>query len=100
MNKDYLVMLNVPPDIEELVVDCLLLLEREQGFCSFPIYSHHHENKGLSLAEQVSGRQKKLRFQMIIDARGLSDLLAQLQQKFSGSGIAYWIFPITESGII
>ncbi|MFZ2725309.1 MAG: DUF3240 family protein [Methylococcaceae bacterium] len=100
MNKNYIVMLNVPPDLEELVVDCLLLLERDHGFCTFPLYSHHHESKGLSLAEQVSGRQKKIRFQMIIDAKGLADLLAQLQEKFSGSGISYWVFPITESGVI
>jgi hypothetical protein len=100
MNKDYILMLNVPPSLEEAVVDCLLLLERNHGFCSFPMYSHHHENKGLSLAEQVSGRQKKIRFQMIVDAHSLTQILAQLQQSFLDAGIAYWVFPITDSGII
>ena len=100
MNKNYIIMLNAPPSLEESMVDCLLLLEHDLGFCSFPIYAHHHENKGLSLGEQVSGRQKKLRFQMVVSAPALADLLAQLQQKFTGAGIDYWVLPMTESGKI
>ncbi len=99
-NKEYLVTLNVPPGLEELVVDCLLLLESEQGFSSFPVNAHHHENKGLSLAEQVSGRQKKIRFQMYVAEESLTTLLAQLKNEFSGAGIQYWVLPVIENGII
>ncbi|SJM94245.1 conserved hypothetical protein [Crenothrix polyspora] len=99
-NKEYLVTLNVPPGLEELVVDCLLLLESEHGFSSFPVNAHHHENKGLSLAEQVSGRQKKIRFQMYVAEQALPILLAQLRQEFSGAGIQYWVLPVLENGVI
>jgi hypothetical protein len=99
-NKEYLVTLNVPPGLEELVVDCLLLLESEQGFSSLPVYAHHHENKGLSLAEQVSGRQKKIRFQMYVAEESLTTLLAQLKNEFSGAGIQYWVLPVIENGMI
>ena len=58
-SKEFLVTLNVPVSLEEAIVDCLLILESEYGFSSFPVNSHDHKNKGLSLAEQVSGRQKK-----------------------------------------
>lgn len=97
---EYLVTLNVPPSLEEPVVDCLLMLEAEHGFSSFPVNAHHHENKGLSLAEQVSGRQKRVRFQMYVSAQGLAGLLTQLQQEFSGSGIQYWVLPVIEKGVI
>jgi len=99
-SKEYLVTLNVPTDLEEVVVDCLLMLESEHGFSSFSVNAHDHRNQGLSLAEQVSGRQKKIRFQMYVPEQGLSVLLAQLRKEFSGSGIHYWVLPVIERGII
>ena len=98
--KEYLVTLNVPPSLEEAIVDALLMMEEELGFSSFAVNSHHHENKGLSLAEQVTGRQKQLRFQMYIDKRALDSLITQLKQEFSGSGIQYWVLPIIDNGVI
>lgn len=100
MHQEYLVTLNVPPSLDESIVDCLLMLEAEHGFSSFAVNAHHHENKGLSLAEQVSGRQKRIRFQMYVSAEGLATLLAQLQEEFSGSGIQYWVLPVIEKGVI
>ncbi|MGZ4995870.1 MAG: DUF3240 family protein [Methylobacter sp.] len=99
-SKEYLVTLNVPLSIEEAIVDCLLMLEAEHGFSSFPVSSHDHKNEGLSLAEQVTGRQKKIRFQMYVPEDGLAQLLDQLRGEFSGSGIKYWVLPVIENGII
>jgi hypothetical protein len=98
--KQYLVTLNIPPSLEEMMVDSLLMLETEHGFSSFPVSAHHHDNKGLSLAEQVTGRQKRIRFQMYVSVEDLPVLLAQLRQDFSGSGIQYWVLPVIESGVI
>jgi hypothetical protein len=99
-HQEYLVTLNVPPSLEETVVDCLLMLEAEHGFSSFAVNAHHHENKGLSLAEQVSGRQRRIRFQMYVDVSALSLLLTQLKQEFAGSGIQYWVLPVLEKGML
>ncbi len=98
--KEYLVTLNVPPSLEEAVVDCLLTLESEHGFSSLPVNSHDYRNEGLSLAEQVTGRQKKIRFQMYVPEQGLAELLEQLRMEFSGSGINYWVLPVIENGVI
>ena len=97
---EYLVTLNIPPSLEEMMVDSLLMLETEHGFSSFPVYAHHYDNKGLSLAEQVAGRQKRIRFQMYIPVQELPAFLAQLRQEFSGSGIQYWVLPVIENGVI
>jgi len=97
---EYLVTLNVPSALEEAVVDCLLTLESEHGFSSFPVNSHDHRNEGLSLAEQVSGRQKKIRFQMYVPEQRLAALLDQLKREFVGSGIRYWVLPVVENGVI
>lgn len=100
MNKDRLVILNVPSALEEDVVDCLLTLESEHGFTSFPLNVHHHENKGLSLAEQVSGRQKQICFQIHVDEDGATLLLKQLKEEFAGAGIQYWVMPMLGSSEI
>jgi hypothetical protein len=97
---EYLVTLNIPPSLEEMMVDSLLMLETEHGFSSFQVNAHHHDNKGLSLAEQVTGRQKRVRFQMYVPVQELPALLAQLRQEFSGSGIQYWVLPVIENGVI
>jgi len=97
---EYLVTLNIPPSLEEMMVDSLLLLETEHGFSSFPVNAHHHENLGLSLAEQVTGRQRRIRFQMYVPVQKLPELLEQLRQEFSGSGIQYWVLPVIENGVI
>ncbi|MCX7086313.1 MAG: DUF3240 family protein [Methylococcales bacterium] len=99
-SSEYLVTLNIPPSLEELVVDSLLLLETEHGFSSFEVNAHHHVNKGLSLAEQVTGRQKRIRFQLYVSVEKLPDLIAQLREDFAGSGIQYWVLPVVENGVI
>ena len=97
---EYLVTLNIPPSLEGMMVDSLLMLEAEHGFSSFPVYAHHHDNKGLSLAEQVTGSQKRTRIQMYVPVQELPALLAQLRSDFSGSGIQYWVLPVIENGVI
>jgi hypothetical protein len=99
MSKEYLVTLNVPPALEGMVVDNLLMMEFERGFSGFPVFAHHHENKGLSIAEQVTGRQKKIRFQMYINGDDLAKLLVNLRESFSGSGVEYWVMPVLENGV-
>lgn len=101
MNEmEYLVTLNVPPSLEETIVDCLLTFESEDGFSSYPVNAHDHRNEGLSLAEQVTGRQKKIRFQMYLPERKLPDLLAKLKNEFQGSGIHYWVLPVIKNGYL
>ncbi len=97
---EYLVTLNVPTTLEEAIVDCLLSFESEHGFSSLPVNAHDHKNQGLSLAEQVTGRQKKIRFQMYISKQDLTLLLEQLKTGFTGSGIHYWVLPVVDKGYI
>ncbi len=98
--EEFLVMLNVPVELEESMVDCLLSLESEDGFSSFQINSHDHRNIGLSLAEQVAGRQRKLRFQFYLPKSRLEQLQAKLRKEFTGSGIHFWIIPMMDSGYL
>jgi hypothetical protein len=100
LDNHYLLTLNAPTSLEEAIVDCLLTFESEHGFSSFPVYAHDHRNQGMSLTEQVSGRQKRLRFQMYIEDPELQSLLSKLRSEFPGSGIRYWVLPVTDNGVI
>lgn len=97
MNQDCLVILNAPSALEEAIVDCLLALESEHGFSSFPVNVHHHKNLGLSLSEQVSGRQKQICFHIHICDTDAKLLLNRLQAEFSGAGIQYKALPVLDS---
>ncbi len=99
-DQEFLVTLNVPPALEEAMVDCLLTFESEHGFSSLEVNAHDHRNEGLSLAEQVTGRQKKIRFQMYIEQKALPLLLERLKSEFSGAGIHYWVLPVIKNGFL
>jgi len=99
-HQDYWITFNVPLSLEEAFVDCLLLFESKHGFNSVPVNDHHHQSQGLSLAEQVRGRQKKIRFQIVVNADELSQLLIQIKKDFAEAGIQYWVVPVIERGFI
>ena len=99
-NEEFLITLNAPPSLEEAIVDCLLTFEAQHGFSSLPVSAHDHKNVGLSLAEQVTGRQQKIRFQMYVARKDLTALIDRLKTDFSGSGITYWVLPVIEKGFL
>ena len=97
---NYLVTINVPTSLEEAMADCLLSIKNVQGFSSFPVGAYNHSNQDLSVAEQVYGRKRKIRFQIYADKITIAALLTQLKADFSGAGIQYWVAPIIERGEI
>jgi hypothetical protein len=100
-HQEFLVTLNVPFSLEDAMVDCLLTFEFEQGFSSLPVYAHDaHRNENLSLVEQVTGRHRKIRFQMYVEKQNLALLLNKLRTEFEGAGLHYWVMPVLEHGAI
>jgi len=98
-HENYLVMINAEPAIEEAMVDYLLSLENSQGFTSFPIYAHDHQ-QNLSILEQVVGRKRHIQFQMYVHKNKVSQLITGLKADFTGSGVNYWVLPVIEHGAI
>lgn len=99
-HEGFLLTVNVAPSLEEALVDCLLSLDWRQGFSSFPANVHGQASQGLSLAEQVAGHQRKIRFQMYVEKQHISALLTKLKADFAGSGLHYWLVPAIEQGVI
>lgn len=98
MTAHNLITLTVAPSVEETLVDWLLDLETTRGFTSFPVHGHSSQPQGLSLAEQVAGRKKQIRFQIHLPASETPEFVARLKQDFQGTGLHYWVTPVTEAG--
>lgn len=93
-----LLTIYAPPAMEESIVDWLLEHDQIQGFSSIEASGHGMRQTGMSLLEQVTGRQRRIMFQVQTDEALLEHLLRDLREKFSGSGLFYLVTPVRESG--
>ena len=96
--NEVLVVLNVPPVIEEAVVDTLLSRQGGGGFTSYPVSGHSSAHAGLSAAEQVAGRQRRHQFEVRMPAAMQGRFLAELDTAFAMADIRYWVLPVLASG--
>ena len=73
-------------------------LEDVTGFTSVTAYGHGANDGELSVAEQVTGRQKRaeVRLEMAVDA--VDTLLAALAAAFDGTELYYFVTPVLRSG--
>ena len=94
-----LLILIVPPTLEEMLVDILLVQKKISGFTSSKVSGHgsvHGEGEALSIVEQVTGRQQRIQFMMHAAVIDLKILVATLKAKFRCSDIHYILMPILE----
>lgn len=93
-----LLILNTRPELEEDLVDYLLSLSCVSGFTSYPVRGHgHHQN--LSVAEQVSGRRKRLQVEIMLEEDAVPTVLSGLVDNV-GRDINWWRMPVMDSGML
>lgn len=89
-----------PPALEETLVDWLLEEDRIHGFSSAEIYGHGERQAGMTLLEQVTGRQRRVQFLVQTDIATATHLLQQMRDKYAGVGLYYILTPVIDSGRI
>lgn len=96
MQELCMLVLNVAPALEEDLIDYLLTLESVDGFTSYSVFGHgmHH---GLSTAEQVTGKRKRMQYEMLVNEQSVPGILAGLEQAV-GRDIVYWQQPVRNFG--
>ncbi len=93
-----LLILNTRPELEEDLVDYLLSLSCVSGFTSYPVRGHgHHQN--LSVAEQVSGRRKRMQVEIMLEEDAVPTVLSGLVDNV-GRDINWWRMPVMDSGML
>jgi Protein of unknown function (DUF3240). len=91
-----LLVLNISPELEEDLIDCLLEIPEVDGFTTREVYSHgRHEQ--MSIAEQVRGRRKRLQVELIVEAPAVNRVLTLIKEKVGGDG-TYWEQPVRNIG--
>jgi hypothetical protein len=93
-----LVVLSIPPLLEDAVVDFLLEREGSAGFSSAAISGHSGDAGNLSTAEKVSGKQRRIQFQIEVAHDGYERFLDALATAFRGADVHYWIVPLLAAG--
>lgn len=89
-----LVVITTAPNLEEPIIDWLLAREQQTGFTSMPVFGHSSRHDHLSSAEQVSGRQRRLQFQIQLDVAGVKPFVQELGEEFECADLHYWIQPL------
>lgn len=100
MTDQCLLSIVTTPAVEETLVDWLLEREELSGFSSHPIDGHGSRPGDLSLAEQVTGRRRKVLFTIHTECDRMQGIIETLKQDFAGAGLHYWVVPLLEAGRI
>lgn len=97
-----LLILVIPPKLEEILVDFLLEQKEISGFTTSNASGHGtaQSEARLSLVEQVTGRQSRVQFMMHAALTDLHDLIAVLKAKFKNTDVHYILLPILEAQTI
>ncbi|MAT65481.1 MAG: hypothetical protein CMN57_07525 [Gammaproteobacteria bacterium] len=96
--EHHLLVLSATPALEEALIDWLLEHGEGTGFTTQPVSGHSSRHGHLSLAEQVSGRERRVQFQVHAGAERIQIMLQGLRRDFTGSDIHYWVTPLVLSG--
>lgn len=93
-----LLVIYAPLALEETLVDWLLENDAVSGFSTTEAYGHGQRLSGMSLLEQVTGRQRRVQFNIEVPHGVATSLLQHLREKFSGTGLHYMLMPLLEAG--
>jgi hypothetical protein len=70
------------------------------GFTASDGAGHGPTARLQTAAEQVKGHADEVLVRTILEKQDAARLLARLKTAFAGTGLVYWILPVTEFGVI
>jgi hypothetical protein len=97
MDNAVLLVLTCSPDLEHALTDALLAIPHVSGFTSFPVHGHG-SGGALTTAEQVTGKRRRVQFEVMLDADVLNPCIAQLDGEFGRAGLVYWAYRLSAAG--
>jgi hypothetical protein len=86
-----------PTEIDEKLLDALLMYCGDRVFTSAAAAAHGLQHEHMTDVERVRGRVRATQVQVVIGVGEKDALLAKLRTQFAGTGLRYWVSPISES---
>lgn len=88
----------VPTDLKDTMVDKLICLDCISGFNMDTIAGFSGEHSRYNVREQVQGYRRYLRFEVICDRGHLDELFLALGPVCDPVEARYWVAPVIEQG--
>lgn len=92
------VTLSVPPAFEERVFGWLLARDDTGTFTSRAVHCYGADSRTLSVAEQVSGRQRRTEIEIQMAADVVDRWLEDFAETFAAMPARYCVTPVLRSG--
>lgn len=98
MDDQQLLIMMVPSDIRDDVVDCLMGCASISGFNMTTMAGYSKEHSQYDLREQVEGYRQFFKFEVMHLRAQHTELLSVLRHTCAAANIRYWIVPVLEQG--
>lgn len=98
MDDRQLLVMMVPGDLRDDVIDSLISGEGISGFNMTTIAGYSREHSQYDLREQVEGYRQLFKFEVMHEPGHQVELLARLRPVCASANIRYWIVPVLEQG--
>lgn len=98
--SNFCLVLVCPPEIEEKLLDTLLVIAGDEIFTSTPTFSHGTAHGDMASQEQVMGRARSVRVEILVTEEEMAKLLEALRTSLAGTGLRYWALPLAAEGEI
>lgn len=98
MSEYQILIIVVPEETKDDVVDTLIELDEISGFNLAKIAGYSKENSQFNILEQVEGYRNLFRFEILHTCQQQPQLLKSLDHVCGSAGLRYWITPIIQQG--
>jgi hypothetical protein len=98
VDDQQLLIMMVPSDIRDDVVDCLMGYDGISGFNMTTMAGYSKEHSQYDLREQVEGYRQFFKFEVMHLRAQHSELMSTLRPACATANIRYWIVPVLEQG--
>ena len=100
MDDLQLLIMMVPSDIRDDVVDCLMGCDSISGFNMTAMAGYSKEHSQYDLREQVEGYRQFFKFEVMHLRAQHAELMSALRSTCASANIRYWFVPVLEQGYL
>lgn len=98
MDNCQLLILMIPAELRDDVVDCLMACDQVSGFNMTTMAGYSKEHSQYDLREQVEGYREFFKFEVMHPAAQQAALMDSLRPVCAAARIRYWLVPVREQG--